>query len=123
MQYVVSASLQNGKPQLRVVDLETGRVRICWKLEKIQEMFESGEIKREEFLQPQKYGMNLLLKNLFLIACNQNLDYVEQNKRRNINNKPIPVSIWQSNPLMGSVNSNPTPSGHWPTNILMGPMK
>lgn len=78
MHYVVNASLVNGIPQLSVIDLQSGQIRLRWKMEKIQEMFDSGEIKREEFLQPDKYGMNLLLKNLFLIACAQDLN---QNKR------------------------------------------
>jgi len=74
MHYVVNARLVNGTPQLSVIDLQSGQIRLRWKMEKIQEMFDSGEIKRDEFLQPDKYGMNLLLKNLFLIACTHDLE-------------------------------------------------
>ena len=69
MQYVINARLINGVPQLRVIDRTSGQVKMRWKLEQIKEMFESGEIQETEFLQPEKYGMNLLVKNLFLIAC------------------------------------------------------
>ena len=53
MQYIVSANLKNGVPQLSVINAVTSRVCIRWKLEKIKEMFETGEIKQDEFLQPE----------------------------------------------------------------------
>ena len=77
MQYIVSANLKNGVPQLSVINAVTSRVCIRWKLEKIKEMFETGEIKQDEFLQPEKYGMNLLIKNLFLISCSQELNLAD----------------------------------------------
>ncbi len=77
MQYVIEARLENGEPELSVIDRLSGHVKLRWRLERIHEMFDSGEIKREEFLQPEKYGMQLLLKNLFLIACAQNLEACE----------------------------------------------
>lgn len=101
MQYVVRASFKDGKPQLSVIDLDTRRVCFRWKLEKIQEMFESEEIKQEEFSQPQKYGMNLLLKNLFLISCTRDLNHHRQDNQCNTNKKPVPDGIWPFNVLMG----------------------
>lgn len=69
MQYVVEASLNKGQPRLRVIDARTGQTRLEWGLVKVNEMLESGEIKQEDFLKPERYGMNLLLKNLFLLSC------------------------------------------------------
>ncbi|MCG8324490.1 MAG: hypothetical protein MI673_03160 [Thiotrichales bacterium] len=67
MHYIVQASMNKGVPQLCVIESGTGQVRLRWKLEQIQDMFDNNEIRQEEFLQPEKYGMNLLVKNLFLI--------------------------------------------------------
>lgn len=69
MHYVVEASLNQGKPRLRIVDALSGKTRLEWSLVKVNEMLETGEIKQEDFLKPERYGMNLLLKNLFLLSC------------------------------------------------------
>ncbi len=69
MQYVVEASLKRGKPRLRVIDAATGQTRLEWGLVKVNEMLETGEISQEEFLRPERYGMKLLVKNLFLLSC------------------------------------------------------
>lgn len=48
--YIIRAKFQNGEPQFSIIDTETNQVHLRWKLEKIEEIFENGEIKREEFL-------------------------------------------------------------------------
>lgn len=73
MRYVVDARISNGKPSLRVIDAVTGAVRLQWTLGKINRMFAENRIPEEEFLRPERYGMNLLVKNLFLISCAQEL--------------------------------------------------
>ena len=95
MHYVVTASLNDGVPQLRVIDLRSGQVRLSWKMEMIQKMFENGEIKREEFLHPEKYGMNLLLKNLFLIACAHDLEHDNCTSGVNNRNSQRTFDDWQ----------------------------
>jgi len=69
MNFVVEACYINEKPRLRILDACSRRVLLQWELHQVTDMFESGEIREEEFLQPEKYGMSLLVKNLFLIAC------------------------------------------------------
>ena len=101
MQYVVNASIENGTPQLKVIDLQSGQVRLRWKMEKIQEMFDTGEIKREEFLQPDKYGMGLLLKNLFLIACAQDLHQNCPYQNTVSHQSPGTTDDWQFIPRIG----------------------
>ena len=39
----------------------------------VENMIEQGDFKREEFLKPERYGMKLLLKNLFLLACSEKM--------------------------------------------------
>ncbi len=69
MQYAVDAKIENGQPRLRVLDARTGQVYMEWSLTRINEMLEHGEIEQQDFLHPERYGMNLLLKNLFLLSC------------------------------------------------------
>ena len=69
MKYVVDARFENGKPRLRVLDAETGTVHLEWSLTRVNKMLDEGEIPPEDFLHPERYGMNLLLKNLFLLSC------------------------------------------------------
>lgn len=69
MKFLVDAKLLNGQPMLRILDADTGAVRLEWSLVRTQQMLRDGEIKPEEFLRPELYGMNLLVKNLFLLAC------------------------------------------------------
>ncbi|MDX1519532.1 MAG: hypothetical protein R3318_05370 [Gammaproteobacteria bacterium] len=103
MHYVVKASLNNGIPQLSVIDLATGRVRLCWRLEKIQEMFDRGEILQEEFLQPEKYGMKLLLRNLFLIACAQELETGHTLRPATRITKSANYTNWLFKPVIGTM--------------------
>ena len=69
MYYLVDARYINHQPQLRVLSAETGQVILQWRLEQVTDMFHNGEIAEEDFLQPKKYGLQLLVKNLFLLAC------------------------------------------------------
>jgi hypothetical protein len=69
MKYVVDAKIEKGQPCLRILDAETGKVYLEWSLTRINRMFEEGEIPPDDFLHPERYGMNLLLKNLFLLSC------------------------------------------------------
>ena len=71
MKFWVDARFVNGKPHLRVVDLDSGRVRLDWGLVKTREMLDSGQIPRDVFLKPERYGMQLLVRNLFLLACTE----------------------------------------------------
>lgn len=73
MRYVVEAKYTKGQPRLRVLDADSRTVRLEWSLVKVREMLAAGEIPEHDFLQPQRYGMNLLLKNLFLLACAEEL--------------------------------------------------
>lgn len=78
MKYFVDARLENGRPHLRVLDAETGVVHMEWSLTRVNQMLEEGEIPKEDFLHPERYGMNLLLKNLFLLSCIESMDACEQ---------------------------------------------
>ncbi len=69
MKYIVDARFENGKPRLRLLDGMTGAVRLEWALTRVDEMLREGEIPREDFLHPERYGMQLLVKNLFLLGC------------------------------------------------------
>lgn len=73
MQYAVDAKIENGQPRLRVLDARTGQVYMEWSLTRINEMLDHGEIEQKDFLHPERYGMNLLLKNLFLLSCIENM--------------------------------------------------
>lgn len=109
MQYIVHANFVDGKPQLCVIEQGTGRVRLRWRMEKIQEMFENGEIKPEEFLQPDKYGMKLLVKNLFLIACGESLASRPGDARNDATystDKTTPAGDWRFTPRFGHMKSN-----------------
>ncbi len=74
MRYVVEARYINSQPRLRVLDADSRTVYLEWSLTKVQEMLDSGEIEQDEFLKPERYGMNLLVKNLFLLACVENME-------------------------------------------------
>lgn len=74
MQYAVDARIENGQPRLRVLDASTGQVCMEWSLTRINEMLDQGEIEQNDFLHPERYGMNLLLKNLFLLSCIENMN-------------------------------------------------
>lgn len=100
MLYVVNARLVNGSPELRIINPHTGHVRMRWRMEKIEEMFESGEIRREEFLQPEKYGMKLLLKNLFLIACSESLEKPPR-PSATATTDPSTADHWRFSPRIG----------------------
>ncbi len=78
MKFVVRASYQDNQPTLQVLDLDSGRICLRWRPEAIQGMFDTGVIDKQEFLQPDKYGMQLLLDNLFLISCRHNPDPPQQ---------------------------------------------
>lgn len=69
MKYVVDARFEKGKPHLRVLDANTGVVRMEWTLTRVTQMLENGEIPKDDFLHPERYGMQLLVKNLFLLSC------------------------------------------------------
>lgn len=69
MKFIVDARLENGEPRLRLVDADTGAIKFVWSLVAINGMFDQGDIDPDDFLHPQRYGMNLLIKNLFLISC------------------------------------------------------
>ncbi|MBI2969772.1 MAG: hypothetical protein HYY36_03435 [Gammaproteobacteria bacterium] len=69
MRYLVEARLVSGKPRLRILDADSGRACLEWSLVKVEQMFDVGQIRREDFLHPERYGMKLLVKNLFLLAC------------------------------------------------------
>ena len=73
MQFLVDARYVNHQPRLRVLNADTGEVLLQWQLQQVREMFDNGEVPEEDFLNPQKYGMKLLVKNLFLLACAQKL--------------------------------------------------
>lgn len=78
MRYVVDAVFSAGKPRLRVLDAVSGKVQAQWRLEKSRD----GEADPGEVLQQpvEYYGMQSLLRELFLIACSDELcrtdDYV-----------------------------------------------
>lgn len=74
MQYAVDAKIEKGQPRLRVLDPKTGQVYMEWSLTRINEMLDQGEIEQKDFLHPERYGMNLLLKNLFLLSCIENMN-------------------------------------------------
>ena len=74
MQYAVDARIEKGQPRLRVLDPVTGKVHMEWSLTKVNEMLEEGEIPPNDFLHPQRYGMKLLLKNLFLLSCIESMN-------------------------------------------------
>ncbi len=69
MKYVVDARLEKGQPRLRVLDADTGVVHMEWSLTRVSQMLDEGEIDPNDFLHPERYGMRLLLKNLFLLSC------------------------------------------------------
>ncbi|MFK8068070.1 MAG: hypothetical protein AB8D52_07485 [Gammaproteobacteria bacterium] len=82
MKYVVDASLENGQPRLRVLDADTGVVHIEWSLTRVNQMFDEGEIDPDDFLHPERYGMGLLVKNLFLLSCVESMaNKINQKKR------------------------------------------
>ncbi len=74
MQYTVEARIDKGQPRLRVLDAMTGKVHMEWSLTKVTEMLEEGEIPPGDFLHPERYGMKLLLKNLFLLSCIESMN-------------------------------------------------
>jgi hypothetical protein len=74
MQYAVDARIEKGQPRLRVLDATTGEVHMEWSLTRVNEMLEEGEIPPKDFLHPERYGMKLLLKNLFLLSCIESMD-------------------------------------------------
>lgn len=86
MKYVIDANIKNGRPRLRVLDADTGRVHMEWSLTRISRMLDEGEIDPDDFLHPERYGMNLLLKNLFLLSCMENMTECRQNKN-------VPASV------------------------------
>ncbi len=69
MQYIVEARLFKEKARLRVLYAELSH--ICFQCDPVEfeQMFESREIYKEGLLHPDFYGMELLYKKLFLIAC------------------------------------------------------
>ena len=73
MRYQVEARYINNQPRLRVLDAATGTVFIEWNMQMLENMMEEGEFKREEFLQPERYGMKLLVKNLFWLAWSEKM--------------------------------------------------
>jgi|GEM_PF-3067710 len=87
MKYVVDARFENGIPRLRVLDAETGTVHLEWSLTRVNKMLEEGEIPPEDFLHPKRYGMNLLLKNLFLLSCIESINNDHLQKREASSNK------------------------------------
>lgn len=84
MKYIVDARFENGKPRLRLLDGATGEVRLEWALTRVNEMLQEGEIPREDFLHPERYGMQLLVKNLFLLSCLESMSDqgCQDNRRR-----------------------------------------
>ena len=79
MRYVVDAVFSSGKPRLRVLDAVSGKVQAQWRLEKSR----ASDMDPEDVLQQpvEHYGMQSLLRDLFLIACSDELgrddDYVD----------------------------------------------
>jgi hypothetical protein len=69
MELWIDAQFVDGRPHLQVVDLETGRVKIDWGLVWTRELLESDRIPAESFLRPERHGMRLLVRNLFLPGC------------------------------------------------------
>ncbi len=79
MKFVIDAKMEKGQPRLRVLDAETGSVHMEWSLTRVNEMLEEGEIPPKDFLHPERYGMNLLLKNLFLLSCIESMSVSNNN--------------------------------------------
>jgi hypothetical protein len=73
MRYVVEARYINNQPRLRVLDADRNTVCLEWNMQIVEAMLETGEIKRDDFLKPERYGMKLLVKNLFLLACTEKM--------------------------------------------------
>ncbi len=69
MRYLIEARYINHQPCLSIVDAESRRPLLQWELHQVQALIENGDIPEGQFLQPEKYGMKLLLKHLFLLAC------------------------------------------------------
>lgn len=75
MRYVVNAGFCDGKPRLRVVDATSGEVRVEWFLEKSRDPVQEDATALPETCPGEQHnGMQSLLKNLFLIACRDDLE-------------------------------------------------
>ncbi len=74
MKYVIDAKIEKGQPRLRVLDADTGAVHMEWSLTRVNKMLEEGEIPQKDFLHPERYGMKLLIRNLFLLSCIESLN-------------------------------------------------
>lgn len=82
MRYLVEARYINHQPSLRILDAHSRHVLLQWELHQVKDLIKSGDIPEGEFLQPEKYGMKLLLKNLFLLACASELNEESYPDRR-----------------------------------------
>ena len=69
MHYIIEARLIEEIARLRLLYAVSGH--ICFQCDPVEfeQVFESGEIYKQELLHPDFYGMELLYKKLFLIAC------------------------------------------------------
>ncbi len=74
MKYVIDAKIEKGQPRLRVLDADTGAVHMEWSLTRVNKMLEEGEIPPKDFLHPERYGMKLLIRNLFLLSCIESIN-------------------------------------------------
>lgn len=80
MRYVVEAGFCNGKPRLRVVDADSGEVRVEWFLEPSRDPVRKDTAAFPQTRPAEQHnGMQSLLKNLFLIACSDDLDRSRDN--------------------------------------------
>jgi len=80
---VINTKMEKGQPPLRVPDAETGTVHFEWSLTRISKILEESVIPPDDFLHPDRYEMNLLIR-IFLLSCIESLHSCNNNQAREI---------------------------------------
>lgn len=73
MKFVIDAAWVDGAPRLQLLDTDTGAVRLEWSLALLRRVRSTGTYRNEAVSEHAQERMNRLIKNLFLLACTEEM--------------------------------------------------